>query len=371
MPAKVAVVGAGCSGSVAAWRLALAGLAPVVLDRDQQPGASVACGGVMLHALGRWLELPASLIDGEVTRLWLVDRRRRKRLDCVRPLFVSLDRRRLDCFLAERAVACGSELRSGCRVVDWDPRTGGLTWERAGQRVTETFDTVVFADGQRSVARRAGLGVGQGTPVGSAFYRELASDDDRCDEIELHLVLPAGVPGYLWVFPKRGYVQVGVGRLQRPGDLPLRYVLDEFIRDDDRLRLYRPLRAGGGTVPLTLARRFACPGGLVIGDAAGLVNPVTGGGLLYATSSGELAARAVTEGFQKGLDRAWIARRYCGLMRRSVHLWWLRSLGVAFRLQTIGAEGAGSWLPNAVLRLYARLTPSLALAAAALARGKG
>ena len=368
---KVAVVGAGCSGSVAGWRLALAGLAPVVLDRDQRPGASAACGGVMLHALGRQLELPAELIDGEVTRMWVVDRQRRERLDCARPMFVNLDRRRLDRFLAERAVACGCELYRGCRVVDWDPDTGGLTWERGDRRVTETFDTVVFADGPRSVARRAGLGIGQQTPVGSAFYRELESDDDRCDEIELHMVLPSSTLGYLWVFPKRGFVQVGVGRLERPGGRPLRHLLDEFIANDDRLRSCRPLRAGGGTIPLGLAHCFARPGGMVVGDAAGLVNPVTGGGLVYAVASGELAARAVVEGVERGLDRAWIARRYARLLRRSPHLWWLRGLGLGFQLQVFGAKREGSRLPNAVFRLFTRVQPILTRAATAVIRSRG
>jgi geranylgeranyl reductase family protein len=328
---RIAVVGAGCAGAVAAWRLAQAGLAPVLLDKDPTPGVSAACGGVMLHALYRRLELPPDLIDGEVTSLRLFEGGRCDRLEFRRPVFINFDRCRFDAFLAERAVGAGARLHSGCRVVGWDPASGELRWRRNGADEREPFDQVVFADGFSSVARSAGIGIDGDTPMASAIYRELQNDEERSHEVDFMLDLEDEDPGYFWVFPKRGLVQVGVGRFHGERREPLRRLLDRFIAERAELKSLPCSRTRGGGIPFAVARRLGRPGGLVVGDAAGLVNPVTGGGLVYAAASAEMAARAIVEGASRGRDRSWAAARYRRLMVRSVHYWWLTSLGLVFR----------------------------------------
>ena len=360
---RIAVVGAGCAGSVAAWRLAEAGLAPVLLERDAAPGDSAACGGVMLHALAGRLQLPAELLFEDVHRVTLLNGRRRRELVMPRPAFVNFDRRRLDRFLAERAERSGAELRCGCHVTGWDPGSGRLSWAEAGRTAEAPFDVVVFADGPRSVARRHGLGPPPDAPAGVAFYRELEGslgDEATC---EFHLGLPADQVGYLWVFPKGGAVQVGVGRLQERGDPPLRDLVDRFVAADPRLA-GRPVTCSrGGIVPLATGRRLSCPGALAVGDAAGLVNPVTGGGLVYAVASGEIAARSIVRCVRGGLDRVAIARDAERRWALSIHAGWLRLFGV---LLAVCRRRPGLYPP--LLRVYLEVLPVLAPLAGVLAR---
>lgn len=360
----VAVVGAGCAGAVAAWHLARAGVPTHLFDRQESPGASAACGGMMLHSLRRRLRMPDELVDGEVDRVWVIRGTDRHRLDFRRPVFVNFDRCRLDAHLVAQAERSGCRRHAGCKVTGWDPGRSLLAWERSGERMEAAFSMVVFADGPRSVARGHGLGLADGTPMGSAFYRELDVHEDRGHETEFYLDLPADDPGYLWVFPKRGFTQVGVGRLNTARRRPLRDVLDEFIARDDRYRGRRPLVNRGGAIPVGLARRVSRPGAMVIGDAAGLVNPITGGGLVYAVASAEMAALSVVRALSAG-DRfpEVAARKYRARLTRSVHWWWLTTLAVPFNhFRTRLQHGKN---PNflGLFMLYARILPRLTPAA--------
>jgi geranylgeranyl reductase family protein len=360
---SVAVVGGGCAGPVAALRLAEAGVPVVLLDKSAAPGVESACGGVMLHALRRRLDLPDDLVDGEVDTLEIVARGRRDRLRFSTPVFVNFDRCRFDAHLAARAAAAGAELRSGCRVTAWDPADGRLEWVCDGHRQQQRFGIVVFADGARTVARARGLGLADDVPMASAFYRELEDDSGRTDETEFHLDLPDDDPGYFWVFPKRGVVQVGVGRLHGVRKRPLRELLDGFIARDPRLAGLPRRLARGGSIPFATARRFAHAGGLVVGDAAGLVNPITGGGLVYAIASAEMAARAIADGAARGWKPARIGRVYQRRLRRSIHYWWLLALGVPFRFYHRRVERGRTTFFKTLFLAYARVLPSLTPAA--------
>ena len=64
----IVVIGPGQAGSAAAHQSALAGLSPVLVERDQTPGAHNACGGLATHALRDRLGLPDEVVEREVCR---------------------------------------------------------------------------------------------------------------------------------------------------------------------------------------------------------------------------------------------------------------------------------------------------------------
>jgi len=355
---RIAVVGAGFAGSVAAWRLAEAGLEPVLFDRLPEPGSEAACGGVMLRSLGEHLGM-GEVASQPVDTVHILGGRRPRTLRFRRPVFVSFDRGALDRDLALRAVAGGADLRPGCRVTDWHPTTGELGWTEDGRMHRERFRAIVFADGPRTLAAAGGLGVDPGSPEGGAMYRELRIPEGDRSWISFSFTMAADDPGYYWVFPKGGRLQVGVGRLHGRRRTPLRTLLDRFIAGDPRLATLPVAGSRGGIIPFRPARTFGSVNAMVVGDAAGLVNPLTGGGLVYAAASGEMAAAALVWAERRGEDGAAAALRYADRLERSVHMAWLRVLQVPFTSQHRRVASGRPTLYRPLCLLYAMILPRL------------
>jgi flavin-dependent dehydrogenase len=198
-------------------------------------------------------------------------------------------RRRLDHYLAEQAAAAGAEFRDGVKVLVGSDRDRGFTLQIDGREIRPRI--VVGADGVNGTTARA-LGLGGPITHGVAFEGNAPFDEQYRNLAVIELGTIPG--GYGWVFPKGDHVNVGVGGWESEGPR-LREHLAELCRrhgvDADALESVRghrlPLRRGG-FVP---ARGRT----LLVGDAAGLVDPLTGDGMYEAFVSARLAADAVLD----------------------------------------------------------------------------
>jgi flavin-dependent dehydrogenase len=211
-------------------------------------------------------------------------------------------RTRLDAFLVEQAVGAGVELREEAKATAVRDLPGGVEVTAGGERLAAAV--VVGADGANGTcARQLALGGNQAVGValeGNVPWEKLGGGYRGCAVLELGLV-PGG---YGWVFPKGDHANVGIGGWEREGpglrghlrDLCARHGVD--AADLESVRGHRlPLRSPRST----LARGRAA----VVGDAAGLVDPVSGDGMFEAFLSGKLAAEAaldVLAGRAEGLE---------------------------------------------------------------------
>ena len=207
------------------------------------------------------------------------------------PLIRMTQRRLLDAFLAEQAARAGADFRDGVTVGTLTPGPDGVVATIGGDRVRA--DVVVGADGANgTTARTAGLAIDAHRGValeGNADYGDLwpAPADD------LALVELGVVPGgYGWVFPKGDHVNVGVGGWGGEGP-ELRGHLARVCHanglDPAKLRDVR-----GHRLPMRRAGSPAQAGRvLLVGDAAGLVDPLSGDGMYEAFVSAELAAETI------------------------------------------------------------------------------
>jgi flavin-dependent dehydrogenase len=176
---------------------------------------------------------------------------------------------------------------------------------------------IVGADGARSrVARDLGLDVNRRLLVGAELVHPIAP---RTTGPAFHCVLdPRVAPGYLgWVIDDGRHAHVGVAGYPEAMRAGIRHLLDDFAADaPGRAAPSGPVERRGGPIPVGgVLRRLACPGGLLVGDAAGAVSPLTAGGLDPCLRMSELAA-SVAAGYLRTGDHC-ILRRYAGDAWRS------------------------------------------------------
>lgn len=272
----VVVVGGGFAGLACARAAAAAGLDVLVLEKKHDVGASPHTTGILVGEVQDAWRFPASMLRPiRGVRLYSPSLRS---VDLERPgyAFHATDTPAALRWLAEEAQSAGAEVRTGSA---WD-----------GSPLP--CRVLVGADGPRSrVARRHGLGVNREFLVGVEAECEgvRGVDEDR-----LHCFLDSELaPGYLgWVVPGLGITQVGLACRA-----PRTPRLDAFVRRLSRLFDFSRARIvgrRGGLIPVGGAvSPFSAPGVLLIGDAAGLVSPLTAGGIAYALRSGDLAGEAI------------------------------------------------------------------------------
>ena len=208
------------------------------------------------------------------------------------PLVYMTQRKRLDHFLVQKAVEAGAELREGVKVSDLEVRADGVAVEGI------EADVLIGADGVNGVTART-LGLGGNRVVGVALEGNMpyAKMDRSAYDGRLALELGVVPGGYGWVFPKGDHANFGVGGWEEEGPrlrAHLRRLCEAHgasFDDLEELRGYRlPLREPGST----LARGRA----LLVGDAAGLIDPVSGDGMFEGFLSSQYASEAVLDVLQ-------------------------------------------------------------------------
>ena len=279
----VAVIGAGPAGATTAHRLASEGASVLLVDKARFPRDKPCGGGVTLRAAR---QLPFSIdpvVEDVVDRFELrLGYRSSFERASAEPLCLMTQRRRLDEFLARKAAEAGAEFRDGVAVA-FDDGEVVVDGERVDVR------TIVGADGVNGLtARTFGLAGDHGHGV--ALEGNAPLDSRYRGRLVLELGVVPG--GYAWVFPKGNHVNVGVGGWEKEGPrlrAHLRRLCEVHGVDADALtdlRGYRlPYRRAGSN--------FASDKVLLVGDAAGLIDPLSGDGMYEAFVSGRLAAAAI------------------------------------------------------------------------------
>lgn len=304
------VVGAGPAGAVAAWeaRRAAPELDVVLLERDPAVGAPVRCAEGVGDAGLREFASPegADWVARKITRVILLAPDDTEVAVAERDVGWILDRTRFDAYLAARAVAEGAELVVGTEAAGMRRRPDGRWSVRVrGQGGEHEYlaRVVIGADGvETMVGRWAGLDT-----------RAAARDMESCaqyviagiafdpDAIYLQFGERVAPGGYAWLFPKGvGIANVGLGIVAlRAGGRSARAYLDAWIDRRYPGAARRGFTVGGVIVQPTIRRTFA-DGVLVAGDAAHMINPLSGGGIVNAMKAGRLAGRAAARAIRTG-----------------------------------------------------------------------
>jgi len=302
------VVGGGPAGATCARRAADAGLDVLLLEKAHHPREK-PCGGALGPQTIQNLDLDISSVIERTFNAAVVCTPSGKKVTLTSKGLIGhiVTRSEFDSYLLEKAADAGVEVVQGAEMV-------GLEQLRSGIRVLAVGDSykshlLVGADGVNGiVARELGirtkwtpeqvaLCMTANVPMSSNAVESIMSTHrvDGSPAIELYFGLVSW--GYGWLFPKRAGFNIGIGcRVDKQKNL--HQIWEQFVAlierekgieiDVSKKVSYRvPL---GDKLGRCIARRS-----MLIGDAAGLVSPLTGEGISYAIQSGKLAAKIASE----------------------------------------------------------------------------
>ena len=283
---KVAVLGGGPSGAFAAEKLASAGIQTILFD-EKLAWEKPCGGGLTWKAYSQYPFLTESATPKKIVTDSVLTAPGAKpaRLKLDHPILI-YSRYDLNAMLLDRAQAAGAQLER-TRVLAADRTSGG--WQIRTKNGTADADFCLLAAGARNPLRNLGTEL---TPRDSMTALGYFVPADR-DHIDIQFF--AGLAGYIWIFPRCGHLSVGICGKEPAASLRAR--LERYMSEQG-------ISKSGATyyghlLPSLEPRawqqnRVAGDGWMAVGDAAGLVDPITGEGLYYALRSAELAAQTIT-----------------------------------------------------------------------------
>ena len=275
---KVAILGGGPSGAFAAERLASAGVRTTVFD-EKLAWEKPCGGGLTYKAYSQYPFLAENDTPKKIVTETVLAAPGSKAVSLAldHPLLI-YSRYDLNGLLLDRAGRAGAKLERA-RVLNVE-RTGDR-WKLRTKSGALEVDYCIVATGARNPLRNFGTELTANDTMGALGYY-IPGDRDRID-IQF---LPK-LEGYIWIFPRCGHLSVGIcGKGESAAALRTRLerYMDEQGITKDRASFYSHLLPCLGT-PAWKRNRLAGDGWLAVGDAAGLVDPITGEGIYYALRS--------------------------------------------------------------------------------------
>ncbi len=299
MTEDIAIVGGGPAGAYLGYLLGQRGINAAIYD-DSHPREKPCGGGITPSAREKFpllREIPSSY--RYVDKILFISPEGKEAMVGGQTL-MNVSREHLDGYLLHQAVDAGAQLV--------EERVTGVveeanTWRIRTEKGEYRSRLIVGADGVNSVVRDATVGRISRDDIGACigyFARDVERDYNVMRFFK-------GFQGYAWIFPRETHSSIGVG-LDIKQAKNLKGYLDGFI--DEYCPGIEKISPYGALIPAARHPGFyklPCAGAnwILIGDAAGHVDPILGEGIRYALWDAELAAEAIIDGKPKRFDSLW------------------------------------------------------------------
>ncbi len=312
----VVVVGAGPAGTSTAIHLAAKGIDTLIIERKAYPGIPVYCGEGLAKGgitMGKFKMPERAIVQKIIGRriyspsLHVVEYKLPEYGGRV------IDRRVFDKELLAQAVEMGADALVNAQVVDLLPgdngRRGVKVFDKTlGRTIEIEAKAIIGADGVNSIiARKSGLRqlIHPKDLDVSAQYELIGVEVDDPEFLEFHVGNDIAPRGYVRVFPKgsnRANVGLGIGAyISKKAREYLHYRMFEHELGKKKCANAKPIEYRYGAIPVGgLNERFATKNVALVGDAAGMVHPLTGGGVDASLKAGILLADHVEAFLSEG-----------------------------------------------------------------------
>jgi len=295
----VIVVGAGPAGATLAYELGKKGIGVLVLEKEKLPRYKCCAGGVTSKA-AKLLDFDISEVAEDVIyELSFTFKLGRPYLgQHSQPLIYTVMRDVFDHFLVKRAQQLGAVLMDGQKVTQIRVSADWIEISTTDNIFRSRL--VVGADGAYSVVARE-LGMGRGIEYATGIESEIVVPEEEMAKWKSRVQIDLGcIPGgYAWVFPKRNHLSVGAGCLASKARHLNRH--HQKFLNSLSIGSYTIATSSSHFIPTyTKGRLVWQDKALLLGDAAGLADPLTGQGIYNAIHSAQLAAPVIENSLLRG-----------------------------------------------------------------------
>ena len=310
MKYDVVIVGAGPSGSTAAKCLAEKEVKVLLIDKKKFPRDKPCGGGLPTRVLKRFpyvIDLIDSISYGSIT--YSSSLKYRLKIQRDKPLIATILRKNFDYGLVKIAVAKGVDFLDEKTVTDIKIlKDKAIIILEDGEKVES--EIVIGADGARSAIVEKSNLVKNTDDICVSLVQEQTMLEEQLkkyfsEKRTIHIFIKIqGIAGYGWIFPKKKHVSVGIGEFESAVDKSkpktnLKEIYEKYIdtlKENNILpRDFKIENPKGSTLPVFPLEKTFADRVLLCGDAAGFINSITGEGIYYAMTSGEIAANVIDE----------------------------------------------------------------------------
>jgi len=315
MKYDVTVVGAGPAGSTAAKFLSEKGFNVLLLDKEKFPRSKPCGGGLPIRVLNRFRYVKdKGLIESYSFGGFAYSPSLKYKVELQRnePIAAMILRKKFDMELVQLAVDNGADFIDG-RAVEDIKISKEKTKIILDDKTEVDSEIVVGADGVWSIVAKRSVLEHTQRKTGMCVFQEYNVDEEIIDKLfgeermcYTHLKFQ-NIPGYGWVFPKKQHLNIGIAKLTPDVNISktkmnLLNIYRDYIKTLKKTRVIPENleigRCKGGVLPVAPLEKTYANRVIIVGDAGGLINPISGEGIYYAMSSGKIAAQVISESLE-------------------------------------------------------------------------